>query len=74
MRHKVIQIAVEGATSDTFTTLFALTEDGRIWSKANVGYNLEGIKEKPWVEIEPIKEPNEGEDTETNQKRKETRN
>jgi hypothetical protein len=54
MRLKVIQIAVEGATSDTTTTLFALTEDGRIWYKADIGYQTRTVTEKPWKEIEPI--------------------
>jgi hypothetical protein len=57
MRLKVIQIAVEGATSDTTTSLFALTEDGRIWLKADVGYRMKGVTEKPWKEIEAIEVP-----------------
>jgi hypothetical protein len=54
MRLKVIQIAVEGASSDTTTSLFALTEDGRVWLKADVGYQMKTLSEKPWKEIEAI--------------------
>ena len=51
---KIIQIAVEGATTDTNTTLFALTDDGRIFRKENVGYDSSYTKEKPWSQVEPI--------------------
>jgi hypothetical protein len=57
---KVIQIAVEGGSEDGATTLYAhgattlyaLTEDGRIWFKPNAGYHTGRIDEEPWAEIE----------------------
>ena len=53
---KIIQIAVERATD---TTLFALTDDGRIFIKtglefyAKYHHHLESIEE-PWQQIEPV--------------------
>jgi hypothetical protein len=48
---KVIQIAVEGGSEDGATTLYALTEDGRIWFKPNAGYHAGRKDEEPWAEI-----------------------
>jgi hypothetical protein len=56
LKSKVIQICVEGATTDTNLTLYALLEDGRIFRKDNVGYGGKAVKEQPWVQIEPIPE------------------